>query len=118
MDRSKIVYIFFAAILAVGSFASSASGCYAVVVGKDASTDGAVLLGHNEQNDGRRFLNFRRVPRIEHKAGEIVRLQGGAEVPQVKESYSFLWSENPGTTYSDGARIGQRNCRSSKQKAN
>ncbi|HCO95125.1 MAG TPA: hypothetical protein DIU00_14430 [Phycisphaerales bacterium] len=102
MDKSKIVYIFFAAILVVGSFASSANGCYAVVVGKDASTDGAVLLGHNEQNDGRRFLNFRRVPRIEHKAGEIVKFQGGAEVPQVKESYSFLWSENPGATYSDG----------------
>ena len=102
MDKSKIVYIFFAAILAVGSFASSANGCYAVVVGKDASTDGAVLLGHNEQNDGRRFLNFRRVPRIEHKAGQMIKLQGGAQIPQVKESYAFLWSENPGTTYSDG----------------
>lgn len=102
MGKSKVVYIFFAAILAVGLFASSANGCYAIVVGKDASTDGAVLLGHNEQNGGRRFLNFRRVPRIEHKAGEIVKLQGGAEVPQVKESYAFLWSENPGATYSDG----------------
>jgi dipeptidase len=102
MDKNKFVYLFFAAILALGLFASSASGCYAVVVGKDASTDGAVLLGHNEQNDGRRFLNFRRVPRIKHNAGEMVRLQGGAEIPQVKESYAFLWSENPGTTYSDG----------------
>jgi len=102
MDKSKVVYIFFAAILAVGSFASSASGCYAVVVGKDASTDGAVLLGHNEQNDGPRFLNFRKIPRIEHKAGEMVKLQGETEIPQIKESYAFLWSENPGTTYSDG----------------
>jgi len=102
MGKSKIVYIFFAAILAVGSFASSASGCYAVVVGKDASTDGAVLLGHNEQNDGRRYLNFRRIPRIAHNNVEMVKLQGGAEIPQVKESYAFLWSENPGTTYSDG----------------
>jgi dipeptidase len=71
-------------------------------VGKDASTDGAVLLGHNEQNYGPRFLNFRKVPRIEHEAGEMVRLLGGAEIQQVKESYAFLWSENPGTTYSDG----------------
>jgi len=102
MDKSKVIYIFFAAILAVGSFASSASGCYAVVVGKDASTDGAVLLGHNEQNYGQRFLNFRKVPRLEHKVGEMIRLQRGAEIPQVKESYAFLWSENPGTTYSDG----------------
>jgi dipeptidase len=102
MSKSKILHIIFAAILAVGLFASYAVGCYAVVVGKDASTDGAVLLGHNEQNYGQRFLNFRKVPRIEHQAGEKVRLLGGAEVRQVKETYAFLWSENPGLQYSDG----------------
>ena len=102
MSKSKVVYIFFVAILVMGLFASSVNGCYAVVVGKDASTDGAVLLGHNEQNYGQRFLNFRKIPRIEHKAGEIIRLQGGAEISQVKESYAFLWSENPGIAYSDG----------------
>ncbi|MHC4437245.1 MAG: C69 family dipeptidase, partial [Planctomycetota bacterium] len=75
----------------MGLFASSAIGCYAVVVGKDASTDGAVLLGHNEQNYGQRYLNFRKIPRLEHKDGEMVKLQGGAEIPQVKESYAFLW---------------------------
>jgi len=102
MGKSRVLYTCFAAISALGLFASSAIGCYAVVVGKDASTDGYVLLGHNEQNYGQRFLNFRKVPRIEHKAGEIVRLQGGAEIPQVNESYAFLWSENPGIAYSDG----------------
>ena len=102
MGKSKFLYIFFAAILALGSLASSASGCYAVVVGKDASTDGAVLLGHNEQNYGQRYLNFRKVARIEHKTGEMIKLQGGAEIPQVKETYAFLWSENPGLQYSDG----------------
>jgi len=102
MGKSKVLHIFFIAVLALGSLASPACGCYAVVVGKDASTDGAVLLGHNEQNYGQRFLNFRKVPRIEHKAGQMVKLQGGAEIPQVKESYAFLWSENPGLQYSDG----------------
>ncbi len=102
MGKSKVVYIFFAAILTLGSFASSANGCYAVVVGKDASADGAVLLGHNEQNYGHRYLNFRKVPRIKYKAGDMVKLQGGAEIPQVMESYAFLWSENPGIAYSDG----------------
>jgi len=102
MAKSKVLYVFFAVIVIVGLFESSAIGCYAVVVGKDASTDGAVLLGHNEQNYGQRYLNFRKVPRIEHKAGEMVRLQNGAEIPQVKESFAFLWSENPGLQYSDG----------------
>ena len=102
MVKCRVVYIIFTAILALALLASSAKGCYAVVVGKDASTDGAVLLGHNEQNYGQRFLNFRKVPRIEHKAGGMVRLLGGAEISQVKESYAFLWSENPGLHYSDG----------------
>lgn len=102
MGKNKVLYVFFAAILAFGSLTSSASGCYAVVVGKDASTDGAVLLGHNEQNYGLRFLNFRRVPRLEHKTGEMVKLQSGAEIPQVNETYAFLWSENPGLQFSDG----------------
>lgn len=102
MVKCRIICVFFVAVLGLDSLSSSARGCYAVVVGKDASTDGAVLLGHNEQNYGQRFLNFRKVPRIEHKAGEIVKLQDGAEVPQVKESYAFLWSENPGLAFSDG----------------
>jgi dipeptidase len=102
MVKCRIICIFFVAVLGLGSLSSSARGCYAVVVGKDASADGAVLLGHNEQNYGQRFLNFRKVPRIEHEAGEMVRLQGGAEIPQVKESYAFLWSENPGIAFSDG----------------
>jgi len=102
VDKSKFVYIFFAAVLAIELFSSSANACYAVVVGKEASTDGAVLLGHNEQNYGQRFLNFRKIPRIKHEDGEMVKLQGGTEIPQVKESYAFLWSENPGLAYSDG----------------
>jgi dipeptidase len=106
MGKSKVLCIFFTAILALGTLVSLANGCYAVVVGKDASTDGAVLLGHNEQNYGPRFLNFRKVPRIEHKAGEMIKLQGGAEIPQVKESYAFLWSENPITERAKTAREG------------
>lgn len=102
VSKSKLVYIFFAAVLAVGLFSSSANGCYAVVVGKEASINGAVLLGHNEQNSGQHFLNFRKIPRIEHEDSETVKLRGGAEIPQVKESYAFLWSENPGLAYSDG----------------
>ncbi len=101
MSKKKILNSVLAAILATGLLTPPAKGCFAVVVGKNASRDGAVLLGHNEQNDGQRFLNFRKVPRIEHKDDKMITLRGGAQIPQVKESYSFLWSENPGLTYSD-----------------
>lgn len=76
--------------------------CYAIVAGKGASVDGSVLVGHNEQNGGSRFLNFRKVPRVRHKDGEVVKLTSGGHVPQVKGTFAFLWSENPGCPFSDG----------------
>ena len=77
-------------------------GCYAVVVGKDVSADGSVLLGHNEQNGGERILNFRRIPRRRYEEGATVRLRRGGEFAQVEETWAFLWSENPGLAFSDG----------------
>ena len=81
--------------------APPAWACYAIVVGRDASADGSVLLGHNEQDWGKRVLNFRKVPRRQFPAGAVVRLRGGATVPQVRETYAFLWSGNPGLAFSD-----------------
>ncbi len=76
-------------------------GCYAVIVGRAASADGSVLVGHNEQNGGRRILNFRRVPRQSHPENSVVRLRRGGTLPQVPQTWAFLWSENPGLENSD-----------------
>lgn len=97
----KYLYICLAIAAVVCMTASSALACYAVVVGKEVSVDGSVLVGHNEQNTGDRFLNFRKVPRIKHNAGAVVNLQAGGHVSQVPETYAFLWSENPGIPFSD-----------------
>ena len=98
----KYWYICLAIAVVVCATTSSVWACYAVVVGKDASVDGSVLVGHNEQNTGVRFLNFRKIPRMKHSAGSVVNLQGGGHVSQVPETYAFLWSENPGIPFSDG----------------
>ncbi len=79
----------------------SAFGCFAVVVGKNASTDGSVLLGHNEQNSGQRFLNFRKISKLKYKDGTEIVTKDGQSIPQTKETYAYLWSENPGCTSSD-----------------
>jgi len=90
-------------LVVVGLPACSVLACTAIVVGRRASADGSVLLGHNEQNAERgRFLNFRKVPRITHKPGRKVTLRGGAKVPQVRRTAAMLWSENPGLVSSDG----------------
>ncbi len=75
--------------------------CYAVIVGRAASADGSVLVGHNEQNGGRRILNFRRIPRRCFSEDAVVQLRRGGRLEQVPETWSFLWSENPGLEFSD-----------------
>jgi len=88
-------------ISAVSVTAPPAFGCYAVVVGKEASADGSVIFGHNEQNGGRRIINLRVIPRIKHKPGDVVKLLRGGSLPEVDETFSFIWSENPGLEFSD-----------------
>lgn len=82
--------------------AQSAYGCFAVVVGKDASHDGSVIFGHLEQNSGLRNLNYRYIPRMQHEPGSVVNMRRGGTWPQVEETYAFLWTSNPGVEFSDG----------------
>jgi len=94
-----IILLIFACILMLATLTRPAFGCFAVVAGKKASSDGSVLFGHNEQDGGKRILNFRVIHRI--KAGNVTRLWRGGTLPEVPETYSFMWSENPGLEFSD-----------------
>ncbi len=80
---------------------ADASACYTVVVGRLASADGAVLVGHNEVNGGKRIVSFRYVPRITHGPDGSVILSDGDSVPATGTDYAFLWSGNLGLAHSD-----------------
>jgi len=95
-------YLALTLLLALCWPAPRAWACYAVIVGREASADGSVLVAHNEQNGGRRILNFRRIPRRRFAEGATVRLRRGGTLAQVPETWAFLWSENPGLSFSDG----------------
>lgn len=75
--------------------------CFAVVVGKRASADGSVLFGHNEQNAGPNLIHYRQVPRRQHGPNAVVKLDGGGELPQVTETFAYLWTESPSLEFSD-----------------
>ena len=60
--------------------------CFAVLVGKNASTDGSVLLAHNEDDPDEQMMNVYTVPRNE-KTGENKR----------------IWIEFPGMEVADAA---------------
>ena len=64
--------------------------CTTVIAGKNATADGSVILGHNE-DWGEYLMPLRWNPREKHKPGEMLKLQDGQSVPQVEETYAFIW---------------------------
>lgn len=52
--------------------AMSAQACFTVIVGKDASSTGEIIVGHNEDNDRRILMSQYWVPAATHKKGEMI----------------------------------------------
>ena len=73
-------------------FAQQHVDCYTVIVGKDASFDGSVLLGHNEDDSGEKMLvNWQKVPKKKFKKGDTIELINGYKINQVRNSFSYIW---------------------------
>jgi dipeptidase len=85
---------------------TAGSGCFSIVVGKDASADGCVLMGHNEDDSPPLVVQHHKVPRLSWASGS----------KQVAETWAYIWSEIPGLLYSDsylnewGVCIASDNC--------
>lgn len=76
-------------------------GCFTIVVGKDASADGYVIMAHNEDDAPPQIVNHHKIPRKKHAPTETVKLINGGELDQVAETWAYIWSEMPGMTFSD-----------------
>lgn len=83
-----------------------ALACSTIIVGKDVSKTGNIIVGHNEDNGGRILTAQYWVPAADHKAGEMIRYEpSAAEIPQVAHTYGFYWSQTydpAGASFSDG----------------
>ncbi|MFZ2053882.1 MAG: C69 family dipeptidase [Candidatus Aminicenantales bacterium] len=64
--------------------------CTSVIVGKNATADGSVLLGHNE-DWGLYLKPLSWNPGEKHGPGETFKLRDGQAIPQVEETYAFIW---------------------------
>lgn len=67
--------------------------CSSMIIGKNASTTGKVILAHNEDDNDvvpQQFI----VPRMKHSEDEMLSFDDGrAVIPQVPETYAYYWSE-------------------------
>ena len=101
---------------------ASARACFSVVVGKNASTDGTVIMAHNEDNFGPQLVNHYKIPRRTHAPGTKVTLLNGGQLDQVPQTWAYMWSELPGMCFSDtyinewGVAITSDNCPSREDK--
>ena len=93
-----LLYIF---ILIFLTSSALAEGCFTIVVGKDASADGYVIMAHNEDDSPPQVVNHLKMPRISHRPGQKVKLLNGGQVDQVEETWEYIWSEMPGMLFSD-----------------
>jgi len=75
-------------------------GCFALVVGKEASTDGSVLMAHNEDDGGQQLVNHHHVPRQKFTPAEK-RMLEKVVMGQNEYAWAHIWSEMPGLDFSD-----------------
>ncbi len=101
--------------------AMSAQACFTVIVGKDVSATGDIMVGHNEDNGQRIMSNQYWVPPATHKAGEMLEYEPtAAKIPQVEKTNGFWWEQTlhpDGYSFSDsffndkGVLVTSNNCR-------
>lgn len=79
---------------AIALAAASSEACTVVVVGKNASTTGRVIVGHNEDDAGSVSMIHGLVPARDWPAGSTMPAEKGcASIPQVPHTLGFFWSE-------------------------
>ncbi|MFP4082777.1 MAG: C69 family dipeptidase [Candidatus Aminicenantes bacterium] len=98
---SKTLLWSFACLLILGILLSDAGtptldeehGCTMILVGKEASADGSVMMAYNNDWDGRGASHVVVVPRKRHKPGAVRRLSNGVEIPQAEVTYAYIGNE-------------------------
>ncbi|MDD8027803.1 MAG: C69 family dipeptidase [Acidobacteriota bacterium] len=103
---TKAIPILILAVLAAALLASAAGPadgeCYTVLVGKKASSDGSVMLAHNEDDRGDILVNLRKIPGRDYGSPQRVDLGKGAFFSTDGRTNGFLWLEATTQEFADG----------------
>ena len=94
--RARLAALIFVALtttqVALPCSAQSLTRCTSVIVGKDATADGSVLLGHNEDLGNHAAQHYIVVEAADHAPGSVEVLYGGTIVPQVDHTHGYVTS--------------------------
>ncbi|MHC4230198.1 MAG: C69 family dipeptidase, partial [Planctomycetota bacterium] len=82
--RRVLTKIFLLALMPVLALipAATVDACFSIVVGKNASADGYVIMAHNEDDGSPQIVNHHKVPRRKYSPDDKVILRNGGELDQ------------------------------------
>ena len=75
--------------------------CFTVLVGKRASLDGSVMIGHNEDDRGDIIVNLRKIPPRDYGSPQRVSLGKGGYFETDGRTNGFLWIEATTQEFAD-----------------
>jgi len=109
----KIITVFIfslAWLVSFGFFSQAASdqdrgqdrlNCYTILVGKEASADGSVLIAHNEDDYGQLIVNVRKMAPRNYGQTVKINLGEGGVYQTDGQINGFLWIEATGQEFAD-----------------
>ncbi len=100
-SRNSFFPLFFLALLLPPAAAQAGLDCFTVVAGRKATSDGSVLLVHNEDDGGNPSWRFWRIPPMENPEGEAFRLVNGGEIPFPRHTPGYFWAQIPEVYFGD-----------------
>jgi len=102
MKKILVGLVVFAS-LGLATFADQGrdTNCYTIVVGRKASVDGSVIVGHNEDDTGNIIVNLRKIKARDYGAPQSVSLGRGAVYETDGKTNEFLWIEATTQEFAD-----------------
>ncbi|MFZ1290087.1 MAG: C69 family dipeptidase [Melioribacteraceae bacterium] len=76
--------------------------CFTIIVGKNATSEGSIIVAHNEDDYGKQIVNLYRTSEKTNNKNEVIKFENGGTLKQVEKTNGFIWIELPGMKVSDG----------------
>lgn len=92
MRRCKGLRLF-SALTLVALWAGTSIACTTVIVGKDRSATGSVMVAHSEELGWNSAQHLTVVERMKHAPGDVYETYSGGKIPQPKETWRYIASK-------------------------
>jgi|LSQX01.2.fsa_nt_gb hypothetical protein len=70
--RHRVLFVVIATFFLIPTLVLPVNACTSIIVGKNVSATGEVILAQNEDNGGRLVMPQYYVPRMQHEPGEYI----------------------------------------------